>query len=139
MKLTYRGTAYDYTPAALDMVDSELTGMYRGQAIRFSYPKHIPVAQTAANLSYRGVSYQRSASGVVTSLPHGVDAQSAMAPAAESQSLIPSRARRSTFTEVARVHHENIMRNLQHRLDVARAKGDETLIRALEREMQTFA
>ncbi|MEH2242499.1 arginine synthesis PII-interacting regulator PirA [Nostoc sp.] len=31
-------------------------------------------------------------------------------------------------------HRENIQRNLEHRLQVARAKGDEQLIRQLEAE-----
>lgn len=35
-------------------------------------------------------------------------------------------------------HRENIIRSLQHRLEVARAKGDENLIRQLEAEMRYF-
>ncbi|BAU07330.1 MULTISPECIES: arginine synthesis PII-interacting regulator PirA [Fischerella] len=35
-------------------------------------------------------------------------------------------------------HRENIRRSLQHRLEVARAKGDENLIRQLEAEMRYF-
>ncbi|WZF21343.1 hypothetical protein WKK05_16905 [Nostoc sp. UHCC 0302] len=33
------------------------------------------------------------------------------------------------------VHRQNIQRSLEHRLQVARAKGDQTLIRQLEAEM----
>lgn len=33
------------------------------------------------------------------------------------------------------VHRQSIQRSLEHRLEVARAKGDETLIRQLEAEM----
>ncbi|MDZ8186843.1 MAG: hypothetical protein RMX96_18580 [Nostoc sp. ChiSLP02] len=33
-------------------------------------------------------------------------------------------------------HRENIQRSLEHRLQVARAKGDEQLIRQLEAEMK---
>ncbi len=36
------------------------------------------------------------------------------------------------------VHKESIKRSLQHRLEVARAKGDEKLIRQLEEEMKYF-
>jgi hypothetical protein len=38
--------------------------------------------------------------------------------------------------EAAKVHQQNIFDSLQHRLNAARAKGDEGLIRQLEREMQ---
>lgn len=31
-------------------------------------------------------------------------------------------------------HHNNLKQNLQHRLEVARAKGDENLVRQLEAE-----
>ncbi|WP_392534811.1 hypothetical protein [Nostoc sp. C117] len=33
-------------------------------------------------------------------------------------------------------HRENIQKSLEHRLEVARAKGDEQLIRQLEAEMK---
>ncbi len=35
---------------------------------------------------------------------------------------------------LAAVHRANLQRNLEHRLEVARANGDETLIRQLEQE-----
>ncbi|MBD2343168.1 arginine synthesis PII-interacting regulator PirA [Anabaena subtropica] len=37
------------------------------------------------------------------------------------------------------VHRQNIQRNIEHRLEVARAKGDERLIRQLEAELRQFA
>ncbi|MCX7595681.1 MAG: hypothetical protein N2235_18365 [Fischerella sp.] len=37
------------------------------------------------------------------------------------------------------VHRENIKKSLQHRLQVAKAKGDENLIRQLEAEMKYFS
>ena len=36
------------------------------------------------------------------------------------------------------VHNDNIQKSLQHRLEVARAKGDETLIRQLEAEVNYY-
>ena len=35
-------------------------------------------------------------------------------------------------------HKQSIKKNLEHRLEVARAKGDENLIRQIEAEMQYF-
>jgi hypothetical protein len=37
------------------------------------------------------------------------------------------------------IHRENIQRSLQHRLEVARTRGDEKLIRQLEEEMKYFS
>jgi hypothetical protein len=36
--------------------------------------------------------------------------------------------------KAASTHRDNLQKNLQHRLEVARAKGDEALIRQLEAE-----
>ncbi|MBP5976379.1 MAG: hypothetical protein KME49_23115 [Brasilonema octagenarum HA4186-MV1] len=38
-----------------------------------------------------------------------------------------------------KTHQLNIIRSLQHRLEVARAKGDDSLVRQLEAEMKYFS
>lgn len=43
------------------------------------------------------------------------------------------------ITKAREVHQWNIKRSLEHRLEVARAKGDENLIRLLEAEMKYFS
>lgn len=40
----------------------------------------------------------------------------------------------SPSAELAKVHHANLLKNLEHRLQVARAQGDQNLIHLLERE-----
>jgi hypothetical protein len=40
----------------------------------------------------------------------------------------PSRAR------IAEIHRDNLRKNLQHRMEVARSQGDEALLRMLEAE-----
>ncbi len=40
----------------------------------------------------------------------------------------------ATVKQVNAIHRANMERSLQHRLEVARAKGDENLIRLLEAE-----
>lgn len=47
-----------------------------------------------------------------------------------------NRNRREELLRTAETHRANIQKRLQHRLEVARAKGDENLIRLLEAEMQ---
>ncbi len=42
------------------------------------------------------------------------------------------------FNQVSQTHRLNIRKNLQHRLEVARAKGDEDLIRQLEAESEYY-
>lgn len=42
--------------------------------------------------------------------------------------------RQQIITQAAQAHRESLRRNLERRLEAARAKGDETLIRMLEAE-----
>jgi hypothetical protein len=44
--------------------------------------------------------------------------------------------KREDLQRVSDVHRANIQRRLEHRLEVARAKGDENLVRMLEAEMR---
>lgn len=43
-----------------------------------------------------------------------------------------------TLKQAAAVHRDTIQKHLQHRLEVARQKGDENLIRMLEAEANYF-
>lgn len=135
MKLSYRGIQYDYSPVTVDMAPSHLSGHYRGHAVSFNYPRHIPVPQVVAELKYRGVAYSKTATG-------GIEV---VAPSESPIPVVPSRtasafqARRALMNEVARMHRESIERSLQHRLDVARQRGDQNLVGLLEREMQQMA
>ena len=40
--------------------------------------------------------------------------------------------------KAAEAHRDNIQKSLQHRLEVARANGDETLVRQLEAEVNYY-
>jgi hypothetical protein len=44
----------------------------------------------------------------------------------------------SKAKQAAEVHRASIRKSLQHRLEVARAKGDESLIRQLEAEINYY-
>jgi hypothetical protein len=45
-----------------------------------------------------------------------------------------NRDRRESMTQAAAAHRETLRKNIQRRLEAARAKGDEQLIRLLEAE-----
>jgi hypothetical protein len=49
-----------------------------------------------------------------------------------------NRNRQQAAKQAAEVHRQNIQRSIQHRLEVARSKGDENLVRQLEAEMSHF-
>jgi hypothetical protein len=47
---------------------------------------------------------------------------------------IMNKNRQQVITQAAQAHRESLRRNLERRLEAARAKGDETLVRMLEAE-----
>jgi hypothetical protein len=49
-----------------------------------------------------------------------------------------NRNKQQAAKQAAQAHRLSIQRSLQHRLEVAKAKGDEDLIRQLEAEMNYF-
>jgi hypothetical protein len=48
------------------------------------------------------------------------------------------RNKQQIVKQAAEAHRQNIQRSIQHRLEVAKAQGDEKLIRQLEAEMNYF-
>lgn len=47
-----------------------------------------------------------------------------------------NRSRHDTLTKAAEAHRQALQQRLQRRIEVARAKGDEVLLRQLEKEAQ---
>jgi hypothetical protein len=82
-------------------------------------------------LQYRGVAYQTTETGEVNSMGRVV--RPAAHPQAH-QAIAHAHARLIDQQELAKVHHQYLMERLQRRLEVARAKGDDTLVRQLEQE-----
>lgn len=142
MKLTYRGVGYDCDPPSIDMMEAGIGGMYRGCSWQARYPRHIPVPQPVRDLKYRGVAYrtgEMTESRVPASMPASVPAR---APARESMPAMPVREApiyirdRALKNEVAKVHFANLCRNLEMRLQAAESRGDDALVKLLEKESQ---
>lgn len=132
MRLTYRGNDYEQEPVPLmQMRDSGSVGLYRGHELHFSYPRHVPVPQPVNRLQYRGVAYQTTEAGDLNSMGRVV--RPAVRPQAR-HAIASTHARLVDQQELAKVHHQFLMERLQRRLEVARAKGDDALIRQLEQE-----
>ncbi len=136
MQLFYRGTKYDYTPGSLE--SAREANVYRALRPTFNLAyrgsvylvdpnqePHQSVARPVAPLSYRGVTY-----GLNGWTP---------APANAVVQRLNRSFNTAPGTEVANIHRNNLYRNLQHRLQVAREKGDQNLISLLERELQQIA
>ena len=138
MKLCYRGVEYDYNPPSLEVRESELTGQYRGRPMTFSYVRHLPVTQPIGNYTYRGVDYSTNCYGQV----QPPVAPSERQPVFQAGRTVAGRglqARRHLLREAAEAHRVNIQRSIQHRIEVARAQGNDQLLRQLEDELHQLA
>lgn len=132
MKLSYRGASYEYNPPTLEVTEGEVMGRYRGAAWRCHTVKEMPYAQPRLDLSYRGVPYT---TGDVARdrAPRRVGAAGLSMVSAQVPTALP------VLREVSRIHRANLQRNLQHRLEVAKAQGNTYLIDLLEAESRQLA
>jgi hypothetical protein len=130
MKLTYCINNYEYDIPAVDLVESEVAGKYRGQGWNYRYPRHIPVPNQAHDLKYQGVEHKTTGTSKTeaTIAKKTVEPRRAIAPAnAKPCILLP---------DTTKVHRANLCNILDRRLQVAKARGDERLLRLLEHEAQ---
>lgn len=131
MKLTYRGVSYEPQNSALDLDVLDQVGTYRGQSIQFRYPRHIPVPTHIHDLMYRGVAYRND--GTRPTVPTAVKpAPMRSLDLTRSTALWSTRA--ELLTMAHRIHRDNLLQRLNHRIEVARAQGNESLLAQLEEE-----
>ncbi|WP_017303277.1 DUF4278 domain-containing protein [Spirulina subsalsa] len=139
MELCYRGVHYQRQPLSLEVSEGELSGKYRGQSYHYRYPRHIPTLQTKPPLKYRSVAYQYCP---MIQTENTLKAQlAAIAESCQQENYQKSApvARLNLAQETAQVHLYNMRRNLEYRLQVARARGDQNLIGMLEKESRQLA
>jgi len=128
MKLSYRGATYEGIQPTLEVTEGEILGKYRGASWRGHIYKEMPVPQSGLHLSYRGVAYT---TGQVNAQTEAQPVQPVTAKAGRSHSM-PVMFKASK--EIALVHRANLQRNLEHRLQIARERGDQRLVQLLEAE-----
>ena len=122
MQLTYRGANYECDIPTVEMIEGEVAGKYRGEDCNYRYPRHIAVPQ-----KYGGMN-----STTKRNFQSQQDVTAVGAPYAAVDSA-------PTATDLAQVHRAHICSILDRRKQVAAAKGDEKLLRLLEREWQQMA
>lgn len=123
MRLIYRGVEYDYDPTQgtrddrLSRFREPITLMYRGN--RYQLDPNRPVRSTVElqprELIYRGNRYW-------VGYPDG------------KPTLSNVTRPRAAVVNLGAIHHENLQRNLQRRIESARQKGDDALLALLEAE-----
>lgn len=142
MKYSYRGVEYNHISPSLEVTETEIIGHYRGTPSRRRHYATTHLHQPTHRLKYRGVEY---GSGVSTEMPreqvqtttpkipdvvpHSIAVGSSM-----GYSRPSGRLGIRDVSELEKVHNTFIRQTLEHRLAVAKRKGDQGLIQMLEQE-----
>jgi hypothetical protein len=133
MKFSHRGANYNDALSMLEVTEREIGNMSRGQKREFTYVRHIPEPLPLRNRQFRSVTYctaQPTAAESTLTAPRVITVS-------DRTSL--SCKKRELLDELMNSHLKNIQRSLEHRLQVARAKGDQKLVRLLEAESKQMA
>jgi len=150
MKLTYRGISYEPAPSTLPVVEEPVGGIYRGAVWRRHRPQQQPALQPPVQLTYRGAKYSAhlfhapaavtatvadAATAVSAEMPQDILAQQASVAAFH----FPRKSKRELLSETWQRHRQNMRLSTEHRLEVARQKGDTRLVQLLEQELEQLA
>jgi Domain of unknown function (DUF4278) len=134
MKLSYRGVNYEKEQPTLEMNEGEIGGKYRGRDWHYRYPRHIPQLEPKYYRQYRGVAYSTipiPAEGEIIAPQWNETGVYCSVPVQKPEAVVTS--------ELSKTHLDNIRRNLERRLLVAKANGNESLIELLEKEFRQLA
>lgn len=130
MNLTYRGIKYEREPLNIEVIEGEVAGKYRGREWQHHYPKHITELRPKLYMQYRGVAYStRPVAGEITT------AEQLKAIAQNNSHKKP----RLVYDEAAMIHLDNMRRNLERRMEVAKESGNKNLVQMLEKECKELA
>lgn len=110
MKLTYRGTTYDYNPPVVELSNSPSVGKYRGLDIRFRSLKKAPVLQTTLDLKYRNALYTSTQPTAIGDLAPQAEATPAPVVEAVATAVLDVQDRARTLMMG---HHRSIKRRQQ--------------------------
>jgi len=133
MKFSHRGANYDDALSMLEVTEREIGNMSRGQKREFTYVRHIPEPLPLRNRQFRSVTYctaQPTASESTVATPRVITVSDRTSLTCKKRELLD---------ELMNSHLQNIQRSLEHRLQVARAKGDQKLVQLLEAESKQMA
>jgi hypothetical protein len=128
MKLSFRGASYEDNSPMLEVTEGEIAGKNRSQHGSFSYVRHIPVPPTMVHVRERDLSYRPRQT--TADEPTLADRPAAC----ESHKKWHFKNLQTKLDEADKTHEANIRSSLEHRLQIAKTKGDKKLVNLLEQE-----
>lgn len=140
MESTYRENNYEPNQFNVELIEGEIGAQYQGTNWKQKYPRHIRVPQPKINLNYRGVeSTADNPIDIEAMLQRENIVANSVAVSGKNEVVLTKSSRQQVLEELNETHLNNLRKNLERRLQVAREKGDENLIRLLEAEFEQIA
>ena len=137
MKFNNRAFNYEPNLSNIELTESEIVDN-QGTDWKQKYPRHIPVPQVKIDLKSPAV--ECSTGDLIdieaNQLRQNYIADDSVAVPRKNEVVLTKTKRQQLLEELNNVHLNNLRRNLERRLQVAREKGDENLIRLLEAEFE---
>ena len=138
MESTYRDNNYESNQFNVELVEGEIGVEHQGTNWKQKYPRHIRVPQPKIELKSPGA--ECSTGDLIdieaNQLRQNYIADDSVAVTKKNEVVLTKTKRQQLLEELNNVHLNNLRRNLERRLQVAREKGDENLIRLLEAEFE---
>lgn len=137
MKFRYRGAEYQDQMPSDAQIQTERTAQYRGHAYTVAQPVN-PGSQAHSGLSYRGVPYRVAETGQTETLTPRERAELGRAKPTpvRCQSPLAVHTREQMVDASSQVNRRTILKYLEQRLRIARAKRDLRLMNQIEAEMR---
>lgn len=126
MKLTYRGIPYDRPENQVTTTPGAVLGNYRGAAWAARIVTSPVKSAPAQTLCWRGIVYNTDGSAVQPA--------EVVAPALPTPVKVQHQG-----VNLGDAHRQWILKSLEHRMEVARNRGDQGLVQMLEDEWKQFA
>lgn len=142
MKYSYRGVEYDHVSPSLELTETEIIGDYRGTPCRRRHFVTTHLSQPNHSMKYRGVEYgdqqrtevpQENTPQIPDVVPISISVGSST-----GYSTSSNRLGIRDVSELEKVHNTFIRQTLEHRLAIAKRKGDQGLVQMLEQEQHQF-
>ncbi|GEM_PF-6974360 len=115
MEFSYPGIRYEEYRHPQDTSDGHTTGQFWGSNGKLRYPRHIPVPQLLRSLRERALTSHTGS---------------------ESVKKVNPASRLALHEDLAKIHYNNLCRNIERRLEVAIIQGNQQLIQLLEAEFE---
>lgn len=139
MKTNYNGVQNKYKPPTLELTEAEIISKDQRENWRYCYPQHILHLQHKSHRWHRGCVNNSCLLPEVCKLSVGRSraAGAAAPPLAEDNDAIVTILQSQLKDEKAKqAHLDSVRRNLERRLQAAKASGNDRLIDLLKEESQ---